>query len=602
MRDRYPVPAIKGDSTGRFGLVLGLTLVCWGVAWPFVTLGFINHYDLSDAAWIHALYQRKNLSLQRPPIDSRGRIVVVGGSGALFGIDAELIERKLGVTTVNDATHAGMGAYILDRVRGVVHPGDTILFCPEYELWYKPADDVSDVEWAYVSSYDKRYIFAHGFGRALRTLYSQPGSAYWEALQGWRSRYPGPGVDAVGPQNVVMVDHCGDLRAMPAHSPFRVPGGLVFADPANPACAAGDFRALARWARENRVRVLYSWPNTCLRSWPRGAPPGAVPTPASMRAFLGELGFISLNDPSDTIFPQEWFADTPYHVDGGCRRVRTEALIRRLRPYFAMPAASKPSKLSEPLDPDVQRAEGIYLVGAGTNWLRPGNTFAGRPGVQVKYLTTGPMDCPDAITPADLALLAARGVPIWFDDPAVGAMLPPGKWEFTEVDRVRESLGDWLARYNHHLFLFAHTGSVPPQAGSPQAGSAPAPAGLPPELRAALAGANPAVALIGTGPWAGIRRIRSDVRTAILEAQSAALIGRDVPGLALLVRADTNRASGLPPQSRVQANTKAIILAPGGPIAVAVIDPEQGILEDAGTFQGDGIKTVWSLRQVSLKR
>jgi hypothetical protein len=585
-KDRYPVPAIHGGSTGRFAPGLALTLLLWAAAWPFLTFVFLNRYDSTDAAWIHGLYERKDLFVKRQPMRPGGRIIIVGGSNALFGIDAELIERKLGVTTVNYATHGGLGGYVLDRARTVISPGDTVLLCPEYELWHNRATDLSDVEWAYVCTYDKRYIWAHGPGPALRMLYSQPAQAYVDALLGWREhlRVTRKGLD--GAHNLVLLDHCGDLRAdLPRRA--LTPGGIIFADPADPACAADDFRAFAAWARANQVRVLYSWPNMYHQSWPRGAPPGAVSTPAATRAFLDEMGFITLNEPSDTFYPRDWFTDTTYHPDGGCRRVRTEALIRELRPYFDLPGLKPPATN---LTSSPEQWQGTYLVGGETNWLRPGNTFADRPGVQVKYLSPQPMECPDALTPADVAALAGSGARFWFDDPAVAALLPAGQWDFTDVELGRESLASWFLRYDHHLFLMSHTGRASPAL----------PAQLPSDVREALAGT--AAVTMGTGRWAGAQRIRTDPANAIIQIRSDILIRRDIPGAWLLARGSAVPGNGLAPHSRIVVNAQTIALAPTGSIAVAVLDPELGIVVNSGVFQGSDPETVWSLKRLSLRR
>jgi len=610
-KDRYPIPTIKGNSTRRFLAVAGMTLVLWIVAWPFLTLAFLNRYDSGDAAWIRWLYQRKDSSLKRPAMGAGGRIVIVGGSGALYGIDAELIERKLGVTTVNYGTHAGLGGYLLDRARSAVRPGDTVLLCPEYELWFNHSTDFSDIEWAYVSSYDKSYIWSHGMAAGLRTLYSQPGAAYQDALSGWqyRFKYFRNGMDSA--HNPVILDDWGDLRSMPARLPFSDPGGMVFPDSGDPACAVGDYRDFASWGRANRVRVLFSWPNEYQQAFPGGAPPGALAAPASTRALFDEWGFIALDEPSDTLYPRDWFTNTPYHPDAGCRRVRTEALIRRLRPYFGQPAVSPPAvsvsnpsnlpavslsnppavSLSNPSNPPAgsppRPPAGLYLVGPDTNWLRPDNTFADQPGLQVKYLSPQPLDCPDAITPANVAALAARGVPIWLDDPNVQAMLPPGEWDSTEVTTERESLADWLARYNHHLFLLAHSGGVT--------------SGLPPEVRAAFAGTNPAVAAMGTGRWAKVQRIRTGASTASIQVRLDVLIQRGMPRVWLIVQANAAGPDATA-RSSIQINSETCISGSGESIAVAVVDPELGTLVDAATFQPDATRNLGSLRKLTLRR
>ncbi len=571
-------------------MTVGLSLLLWAAAWPFLTLGFLNHYDSAEAAWIRGLYQLKDVSLQRPAQGPGGRLIIVGGSGTLFGIDAELIERKLGVTTVNYGTHAGLGGYILGRARAAARPGDTILLSPEYELWYNKATDCSDVQWAFVCTYDKRHVLSQGLASALRTLYSQPGDAYLDALSGWQYRVSHFHEDINIAQNMFMLDTCGDPRIMPPRRAFPQRGSPMFPDPANPACAVQDYRDFARWARRDRVRVLYSWPNICEQAWPRGAPSGAVVAPAQARAFLDELGFIALNEPSDTIFPRDWFDDTFYHLDGGCRRVRTEALIRRLRPYFTLPSVPATGSTGAP-QASALDVQGIYLVGGGTSWLRPGNTFADRPGVQVKYLVPHPMECPDAITPSDVAALAARGVPIWVDDPAVRALLPAEQWDSTQTDTVRETIAGWLARYDHHLFLVAHAGAA----------TTALPPALPADARTALEGPAPAVAAFGTGNFSRARRVRTGAASAMINVRSDFLLRENVPRVWLLARASAQGPDGTTAQSRIEMNSVSLADAPDGSIAVAVIDPKLGTVVDSGIFGGNATETVWSIWQLSLR-
>ncbi len=64
------------------------------------------------------------------------RLLLVGGSSVLFGLNAKMIEEQTGRRTVNMGTHAGLGLdYILYLAKKVARPGDTILIVIEYELY-----------------------------------------------------------------------------------------------------------------------------------------------------------------------------------------------------------------------------------------------------------------------------------------------------------------------------------------------------------------------------------------------------------------------------------------------------------------------------------
>ena len=59
------------------------------------------------------------------------RILVFGGSATRISFDSVIVIRKVGIPTVNFGTHAGLGlAYILDRAKRAMQPGDIVLLAP----------------------------------------------------------------------------------------------------------------------------------------------------------------------------------------------------------------------------------------------------------------------------------------------------------------------------------------------------------------------------------------------------------------------------------------------------------------------------------------
>jgi hypothetical protein len=569
-RDRYPIPSIRGNASSRFGRVLVLTFLIWAVGWPFFTLAFVNRYDSPGTAWIEGMRERKELSLNRASLSGKARLLVVGGSGSLFGVDAELIQDKLGVPTVNLGTHAGLGAYIFYQARSYLRQGDSVLLCPEYELWCEPAGDISDVQWSYVTTYDKRYLWSLGFAKAIKILYSEPANNYVDALSGWRAW----GIRRYRPMpagyNLATMDEQGDLRLDVRHKSFPLLGEYPFARLDTDRCRAQPIRDFATWAHEHDVRVFYSWPNCCVPD-PSPGQADSVP-PVSVLSFLKELGIIVLNTPSETAFPRQMFTDSVYHADGGCRRIRTEDLVRKLRPYYGV---AEPS----------EETRGIFLVGGGVNRPRPGNLFAKHPYVRVKYLSAKRLNHPDALTPADLPGIAAGGIPIWFDDSTIEPLLSKDDWDLQEVDRDRNSLVGWFKKYDRHLFVLGFAGGKMPPVG----GDWPA------DVRQAFGEPGLAVAIVGTGSWRHVRRLVTGPASVLIRTDLNALAGTNVPNLSITAGASAGEGK---PWSRIRLDDRLYVEGDVGEISVAVIDPDDGVMVDSATFEGGQEKTLWSLRRL----
>src|SRR4051794_11320917 len=196
-------PAVAPRLPVRFGRSFGrawtATLLLAAVAFPLFTLGFVSRWDDSQLRWVNRLYARKTIVAARRQDAGRTgagrpRLVLVGGSGTLYGIDAELIERKTGVPTVNFGTHAGLGLrYLLTRARRELRPGDRVLLAPEYELL---ADDggghFEPMARGFVLTFDKRYLAETDPADAVRILYTVPLGEYADSVPDWWRRWHSP--------------------------------------------------------------------------------------------------------------------------------------------------------------------------------------------------------------------------------------------------------------------------------------------------------------------------------------------------------------------------------------------------------------------------
>lgn len=101
-----------------------------GLAWGAGAL--YNVYGGGETSWLRAMYQRKVALAQT--IDSP-KLIVTGGSGAHYTINAEVLEAELGLPVMNMGIDGPVGLnLILPSVLPQVERGDTVLLIPEYLL------------------------------------------------------------------------------------------------------------------------------------------------------------------------------------------------------------------------------------------------------------------------------------------------------------------------------------------------------------------------------------------------------------------------------------------------------------------------------------
>jgi hypothetical protein len=87
----------------------------------------------SDLNWTFSLYKKKREIIQQ--FKGQKRLIIIGGSGVHYGIDALHIEQLLNMHVINAGLHGGLGLNaILECFKGEFSEGDTILLIPEYGI------------------------------------------------------------------------------------------------------------------------------------------------------------------------------------------------------------------------------------------------------------------------------------------------------------------------------------------------------------------------------------------------------------------------------------------------------------------------------------
>jgi hypothetical protein len=269
------------------------------------------------------------------------KLLLVGGSSVLFGLSAKDIQKQTGFPTVNLGTHAALGAeYILRLAQRSAQPGDTVLLAFEYEAYQhgppgKPSQWTDPLYFDYLFARDAAYFRSWPLTEQLR-------AAMWISTrrlkEGWRNRGRGDLGGHHGIYSVKMLNEYGDQTG--ARKDNRGPGQPWFALrsenlarglPAEPN-GFPIFRKFIEWARQNRVRVLATYPTISHRPEYEAEP--AQRAAATIRAFFESQGVPVLGEAKEGMLDPDWFFDTLYHpIEEGAHE-RTRRLLTHLAPLL----------------------------------------------------------------------------------------------------------------------------------------------------------------------------------------------------------------------------------------------------------------------------
>jgi hypothetical protein len=266
------------------------------------------------------------------------RIILAGGSNVSFGIDAELMQRKLGIPVINDGLHAGLGLAPLRELNEYIREGDVIIISLEYNLF--AYQDVLDGDPTFLSDWieysprriqylSKPWEEAPGIyaimlqrkvNRQVNTL------LFGGSLNEVRDIFVGTKYDLNGDFIGHLQETSMNRRKIPA-TPYPVSGLqdeiFVFLENFN------------RIAHEKGARVYFEAP----ASRQSNCKATGQAQMAEFFKIFAERSSIPILTPLDEVcLPNKYFFDTEYHLNAQGREQRTERLIKDL---IQVTAASK---------------------------------------------------------------------------------------------------------------------------------------------------------------------------------------------------------------------------------------------------------------------
>lgn len=312
------------------GFVVGVAgaFAVWGAAFA-LALGV----PTESSRWCHEMIQKKTafaLAQTRP------KLILVGGSASLFGLQAQRLQTELGMPVVNFGTHAALTpAYMFRTVRPVARPGDTILLLLEYELYVKgrlEKDTVDLFYLDYILARDPAYLRERSFAEQITFAMYVPERRLKRGISN-RIR-PERKRDKVI-YNIANLNANGDQLNHRAQD--RIPGTTQF-DKLSLVLMNGfsgepsawpDIAEFCRWAQANNIRVLAALPPVLER-----------PEYVAVESIGRELQrlYASVNVPmigktnlTERLLPQECFYDTIYHLTQEQAEIETMSLVRHLK-------------------------------------------------------------------------------------------------------------------------------------------------------------------------------------------------------------------------------------------------------------------------------
>jgi len=327
--DRTPVKRAEvpiGFFAGVGGSLLGLLLVHFGLV--YAQLGVPTH----SSAWAFEINQKK---FQRAMSIKGPKLLIAGGSGALFGIRAEQIEAQLNYPAVNLSTHAALGtAYVLELARRAAQPGDTVLFVPEYYCLGGMRRDNLFID--YILARDPDYFRAMNIGERFDAAMSV---SFHRLRRGIANRFrpelERPRQELYDSKN--LSPHGDQLGAEAANRPAN-PKTLYVPDPAlengfvDFPIGFAPVEAFCKRARTNGVQLLATYPN--ILDHPAYETAKAREALRQIKEGYERLGIPVVGELKESMFPASAFYDTRYHMTLEGSRLRTEQLIPHLAPYL----------------------------------------------------------------------------------------------------------------------------------------------------------------------------------------------------------------------------------------------------------------------------
>ena len=157
---------MKVSQSSKFIKTFSLSLLFCTITYLVL---FFSQFGASVEAewWVRDMYWVKDSIAEK--IHTK-KIIIIGGSNALFGISGELLEKKLNLPMVNLAGHGGLDIdFYRFKIDQFVGPGDLVIIPLEAE-YYSRNKGYSEWFLNNIMAWGKNYFLSLGFLEKIRAI------------------------------------------------------------------------------------------------------------------------------------------------------------------------------------------------------------------------------------------------------------------------------------------------------------------------------------------------------------------------------------------------------------------------------------------------
>jgi hypothetical protein len=272
----------------------------------------------------------KRVMLDATPVP---RVILVGGSNLMFGVDSAVLQQALGVSVANMGVFGGLGLVApLEVILPHVRKGDTVVLVPEYEMlftglwpfqkeyyrWFLAADPAA--AWRMHYSRQKPQVLMSDF---LLLMRDKLGALFVIPFKGNHSL---AGNGYIRYQQVVNRFGDGSEEIRPAPTDQLAGRNNVYQDDAFKAEVVEQLNEFTARLEERGGRVLLTF-----GVFPEGEYALNQKIIDATAKQLRESGtFGVLGDPRDFLYPYSDFSDSVNHLRPPARTLRTRRLAELL--------------------------------------------------------------------------------------------------------------------------------------------------------------------------------------------------------------------------------------------------------------------------------
>lgn len=283
------------------------------------------------------------------------KLVVLGGSSALFGIDSTLLEHTLGIPTINLALHAGLPSkYLFDEAQQYLQPHDHVLLAIEYSLytqlnpyslWFTNQMMTWDTAffWKLPSLEKIRFILSVPMHRLVAGTIAQVFRDRAGIIDKRRLASPEEVIQRhaqhvlkiSGAQEVysaLNLDRHGDvvmhLNRLIVNTDYGLTKPFVYSER-----WWDEFRRFVKFCRDRDIIVYYAWQSAMKNITLDFGSETVHAHLQNLTTHLHANQIQTLGSPQEYQYDRELFSDTAQHLTPIGRSIRTQALLHYLKQY-----------------------------------------------------------------------------------------------------------------------------------------------------------------------------------------------------------------------------------------------------------------------------